>query len=170
MNWEAISAISDFLAAIAVIVTLGYLAVQIRQNTSTLKSTATQGAHDQTAALYDLLASDSDLGEIFSRGLEAPETLDEGETARFFAMLMSATFKMQNWYMQTESGAIDGDLLTSWMKVIRQLSALPGWQEFWRQRGQIFAPAFVAHLESNVFSRERDPQYKPLGVQRQREA
>ena len=61
MNWEAISAVSDFLAALAVIVTLGYLAVQIRQNTSTLKSTATQGAHDQTAALYDLLASDSEL-------------------------------------------------------------------------------------------------------------
>ena len=169
MNWEAISAVSDFLAALAVIVTLGYLAVQIRQNTSTLKSTATQGAHDQTAALYDLLASDSELSEIFVRGLEAPDTLDESETARFFSLLMSATFKMQNWYMQTESGAIEGELLTSWMKVIRQLSALPGWQEFWRQRGQIFAPTFVAHLQSNVFSGERDPLYRPLGVGRQRE-
>ncbi len=31
MNWEAISAISDILAALAVVVTLVYLAIQIRR-------------------------------------------------------------------------------------------------------------------------------------------
>ena len=33
MNWEAIGAIGEVLGAAAVVVTLGYLAVQIRQNT-----------------------------------------------------------------------------------------------------------------------------------------
>jgi hypothetical protein len=36
MNWEAIGALSDLLSAIAVIATLDYVAVQIRQNTSLL--------------------------------------------------------------------------------------------------------------------------------------
>jgi hypothetical protein len=34
MNWEAIGAIGEVLGALAVIVTLVYLAVQIRQNTA----------------------------------------------------------------------------------------------------------------------------------------
>jgi len=36
MNWDAISAIGEILGAIAVVATLGYLAVQIRQNTTAL--------------------------------------------------------------------------------------------------------------------------------------
>lgn len=164
MNWEAVSAVSDFLAAIAVIVTLVYLAVQIRQNTSTLKSSATQGAHEQTSSLYELLASDPELSDIFVRGLETPEALDRVETARFFSLLLATMFKAQNWFMQTQSGAIDGTLLKSWVAVMRQFSALPGWQDFWRQRRHVFAPDFVAYIEAGVLTAERDPDYRPLGV------
>jgi len=165
VNWEAISAIANVLGAIAVIVTLGYVAIQIRQNTSILKSTATQGAHDQTSELYDMLASNSELGEIFARGLEAPESLDGKETARFYSICMSATFKLQNWWFQTESGAIEGELFSSWAKILRPISALPGWSAFWQRRRFVFAPAFVAFLEESVFSMEPDPSYRVLGVE-----
>ena len=37
MNWEAIGAIGEVLGAIGVIVTLAYLAVQIRQNTRDIR-------------------------------------------------------------------------------------------------------------------------------------
>jgi hypothetical protein len=166
VNWEAIGAVSETIGAIAVIITLVYLAIQIRQNTSTLKSGATQGAHDQSSQLYETLASDPDLGEIFARGLEAPDTLDQRETARFFAVLMSASFKLQNWYLQTRSGAIDEELFESWIKVTRQLSGLPGFRRFWSQRGHLFFPEFSKYLEEEVFVSERDPSYKPLGVKR----
>jgi hypothetical protein len=33
MNWEAIGAVGEIVGAIAVVVTVGYLAFQIRQNT-----------------------------------------------------------------------------------------------------------------------------------------
>ena len=42
MNWEAISAISDIVGAIAVVVSLIYIAVQIRQNTRMMRSGAKQ--------------------------------------------------------------------------------------------------------------------------------
>ena len=38
MNWEAIGAIGEVVGAAAVVVTLGYLAVQIRANTAALKA------------------------------------------------------------------------------------------------------------------------------------
>jgi len=44
MNWEAIGAIGEVLGALGVIVTLVYLAFQIRQNTSALKLNAEQSA------------------------------------------------------------------------------------------------------------------------------
>ena len=42
MNWEAIGAGGEMLGALGVIATLGYLAVQIRQNTRSIKDSAFQ--------------------------------------------------------------------------------------------------------------------------------
>jgi hypothetical protein len=39
MNWEALGAIGEIVGAVAVVLTLGYLAVQIRQNTLSNRST-----------------------------------------------------------------------------------------------------------------------------------
>jgi hypothetical protein len=38
MNWEALGAIGETVGAVAVVVTLGYLAVQIRRNTRWLRA------------------------------------------------------------------------------------------------------------------------------------
>ena len=38
MNWEAIGAIAELFGALGVIVTVGYLAVQIRQNSKLIAS------------------------------------------------------------------------------------------------------------------------------------
>ena len=37
MNWEALGALSELIGAIAVVLTLIYLAVQIRQNTRAIR-------------------------------------------------------------------------------------------------------------------------------------
>jgi hypothetical protein len=40
MNWDAIGAVAELLGAAGVIVSLGYLAIQIRQNTAALRGNA----------------------------------------------------------------------------------------------------------------------------------
>ena len=42
MNWDAIGAIGEIVGAIAVIVTIGYLALQMRRNTRSVRSAAAQ--------------------------------------------------------------------------------------------------------------------------------
>jgi len=42
MNWEALGAIGEIVGAVAVVVTLVYLAVQIRQNTRSAKVCSNQ--------------------------------------------------------------------------------------------------------------------------------
>ena len=165
MNWDALGAISEFVGAIAVVVTLVYLAIQVRQNTSALRSTATQGAHDQAAALYDLLSSDTSIADIFVRGLISPDELTSEETARFFSLSLAFMFRYQNWYLQTRSGLIEKELLESWARVLRQLSGAPGFRRFWQQRAHIFADEFVRYLDQGeILSSEPDPNYRPLGA------
>lgn len=51
MNWDAVGAISELVGAVAVIVTLIYLALQIRQNNALLRSQSRQAqlSNDQTS-------------------------------------------------------------------------------------------------------------------------
>ena len=46
MEWEAIGAVAEIMGAIAVLITVGYLAVQIGQNTRALKTTALSSLRD----------------------------------------------------------------------------------------------------------------------------
>jgi putative transposase len=50
MNWDAIGAIGDFVSGAGVIVTLGYLAVQIRSNTNVLRGQAQRELNSNVTA------------------------------------------------------------------------------------------------------------------------
>jgi hypothetical protein len=165
VNWEALSAIGEIVGAVAVLVTLVYLAVQIRQNTAALRSAATQGAHDQVADLYRMLSTDSDLAMIFVRGCRSPDQLSDTETAKYFSLLMQVLFYVQNWHSQTRDGLMDNDLLHSWAKVLTDISKTPGFQRFWEQRQHIYSAALRRYVEDEVIAREGDASYRPLGVE-----
>ena len=87
MNWEALSALGEIAGAIAVIVTLVYLSVQIRQNTKASRVAAVQAASENSSRFSELIAADPALGEVFWRGLRDPGCLDPGQVRQFIAAL-----------------------------------------------------------------------------------
>lgn len=141
MNWEALGAIGELIGALAVLITLVYVALQIRQNTAALRSAATQGAHDQVADLYRTLSTDAELAMIFARGCSNPDELSDTETAKYFALLMQVLFYVQNWHSQTSDGLMDDDLLSSWARVLADIANTAGFQRFWEQRKHIYSAA-----------------------------
>ena len=48
MNWDAVSAIAEMVGAVAVVTTLAYLALQVRQSTVVNASSIRQGFYDYT--------------------------------------------------------------------------------------------------------------------------
>ena len=82
MNWEAIAAIGEVGGAIAVVVTLVYLARQIRQSTEATRVAAYHQAQEQLWSVGASIATDPGLSEILARaftagldGLEIPDRL-----------------------------------------------------------------------------------------------
>ena len=51
MNWDAIGAVGEILGAIAVVVSIGYLSIQIRSNTRAMKAS---GGFDATHSWADI--------------------------------------------------------------------------------------------------------------------
>jgi len=73
VNWEAIGAIGEIAGALGVIVTLIYLAIQLRQNTKASHATAVQSSMENSARFSELIASDIEVRRTFWVGLSNPE-------------------------------------------------------------------------------------------------
>jgi len=104
MPLEQLANIAEVFGMIVIVVSLIFLTVQVRQNTSMLRSTATQGAIDQVSVMYGPLISDPSVTEMFIKGLDDPSTLSPVETGQFFSFWLRGFFIVQNWYFQTREG------------------------------------------------------------------
>ena len=65
MDWEAIGAIGEIIGAIAVLLTIVYLADQIKQNTKAVKAATQQAISDATTEVWRNACIDIDRTEKF---------------------------------------------------------------------------------------------------------
>ena len=74
MNWEAVGSIGEIVGATAVVLTLIYLAVQMRQNTASVKASALQVWAGLVSAPSTAVQTDS-MAAAVATGITAPENL-----------------------------------------------------------------------------------------------
>ena len=147
MDWTAIGAIGEMLGAAGVIVTLLYLARQVRQNT---RATRLSTSHSIAAAARDWnrpLLADPDLAWTFQVGTEDPTQLDEKEQARFIELCFSLFRMFEDAHYQYEKGALDPDIFAGYEKLYAAYAKAPGFQAYWAKRKQTFRPEFQALID-----------------------
>jgi hypothetical protein len=134
MTLQDLGNIGEFIAAIGVIVSLVYLATQIRQNTRAVRSSA---SHAITDARVDFLKSISDnpeVSQMFFSGLSDREALDPAERTRFDIMMTRFMATMENYHYQNRQGAMDPEQWTRVLGVLRRFMSTPGGQAWWSSR------------------------------------
>ncbi len=70
MNLNDLANLGQVIGAVAVVVSLIYVALQIRQNTHAVRSAAAQVVHEHFASWYHLLANDAELSQTSIDGLK----------------------------------------------------------------------------------------------------
>ena len=81
MNWDAIVAVVELVGVIAVIASLVYLAVQVKQSTAVARAAMVHATSELWASYGQMLASDGELADIYLRGING-EQLSPVETFR----------------------------------------------------------------------------------------
>ncbi len=80
---EDLGNIGDFLGGIGVVVTLAYLAVQIRKNTRSIRSAALDSISTSVSEFMDKVAQDPVLTKLWFDGLSGTIELSETDNRRF---------------------------------------------------------------------------------------
>jgi hypothetical protein len=146
---EALGNIGDFVGGIAVILTLIYLAVQIRDNTRSTRLVAMQSAMLSAQNVGKLPAQDRDLARVVRVGLAAPDDLDEDEFQQLRYYLMSYLRVHEDLFVQHKAGVIDDETWLARASSLRTIFSTPGGRKIW-DASNAYRPDFQAWMNSHL--------------------
>ena len=117
---DALGNLGDFIGGLAVVVTLIYLAVQIRQNsrhmqlnTAAVQAAAYQAQLESTRLANLEMVRDKQLAEWVLSSAEQLEQLDRTDRLRFEVLLLGALRNSQHLFVQAQDGLIRSDLVAT---------------------------------------------------------
>ena len=144
MNWEAISAIAQILGVIVVVITLVYLAAQVRQGNLFARSQARQRMIEQAQSeLYAQLADPSITYANVKDG-----TLTEEEQAKLSLFLVSFMRQREWEWFQYQDRVIGKDVYGSYHEVIAIHLGTRRGRKWWKALGRYaFNSAFVSEVD-----------------------
>ncbi len=149
MNWDAIAAGGEVLAAVAVIISVLYLARQIRQSTAASIAAVNQGISDGYRGINELIAGSPDLADILVRGAGSLDQLSMSEMLRFGSAMTNGFNVIEHQYRQlVVSGRFDQQESAMLAAVVRKRLVLPGIATWWQQNTDDFTDDFVQWVES----------------------
>ncbi len=154
MNWEALGSVGEFVGAIGVIASLIYLAVQIRQNTRSLRAGTYESLSQATAASNTLLMSDPEFARIVEIGLGS-EPLPPEDLARFTAYLRMSFRRYDSIFLHYRQGTLPTDAWQAYWNSFRRILQSTNVQRYWERRKEDYTPDFQ-QLVSEEVTRIRD--------------
>ena len=144
LNWEAIGAIGETLAAIAVLATLAYLSLQVRQANLHARSQARQRMIEQTQSELTTVVNDPSLHELMIR----EDRLLPDEQVKLNAFLVSFMRQREWEWFQYNDGVIDKDVYESYRAVIAFLLGADKTRRWWERIGKAgFDGEFVLRVD-----------------------
>lgn len=150
-----LSAIGQLVAAVGVIPSLIYLAIQIREQN---KERRRAGINVLTAQWSDLVRSaqdSADFAALFLEGMRSFHSLDPVAKLRFSAFFTRFTRNCEGMFLYYRDGALEKALWGEVERTISDYFAYPGVKEWWSTRKHWLTDEFRAVVEALI---EKNPE------------
>jgi len=144
---ETLGNLGDFVGGIAVIVSLVYLALQIRQNTRMLRASALASTTQTYVSFNHLLGNNAVVARVFQVGLEDFSALDENERRQFLNLMRAIIISYEHVYQNFEAGLIDAEVWDRYLREGKRLLQIPHIATWWESRKHAYTKSFVEMLD-----------------------
>ncbi len=149
MNWEAIGAIGEIIGAGAVVVTLGYLATQIRQSNKNAKTDARQRVLDRYSdAISNVLAPN--VLDAFRNGLDDFGSMTSKDKAAFTLAQTIFANNLLNAIRLRDEGTLDNETLAHISNGFVGVCSSTGGRAWWGPAKSMFPAWLVDHVNREL--------------------
>ena len=138
LNWEAIGAVGEIIGALAVLLTLIYLAMQIRQNTSTNHANAL----NQILTEINQLTNHNERYIAYLIKAESGEKLSDEEAIHMVEQFLSIMRSLENFWYQYSLGNLTQKQFDDHTCLIRWTLSLPLARSLWGEIENSFNTEF----------------------------
>lgn len=160
MSWELIAAIAQLIAAVAVVPSLIYFAIQIRNQNKESRRAAANAFVLHYNDFRKSLSDSSELASILLRGVMAFDDLDPVQRVRFGA-LMGRVFVLseglRSFYLD---GILSPELWRTFERAIADLVAYPGVQAWWATRNHWHTTEFRSLVDHMIAEGKKPTLYE----------
>ncbi len=162
MDLDTLAKLGEFVGGFFVVVSLVYLAHQVRQNTKSLKTENYARVLDRMSTLQSRLSSDRELNRLVTTGAELPGSLSASDRVRFAWALYELFGAAEFMYHQARQDALPEEVWARWEASLAWWLSHPGIRAWWDAKPAPLASDFQAFVAELL---RRDP-VEPAAIRR----
>ena len=142
MTIQDLGSLGEFLAAIATLATLVYLAMQIRQNSESVKAAAAQSVLAGVNNALQNAASTPQLARVVVQGQTKFDQLSDEEQQQFIVWVFSWFRTIELAHHNYLLGYLDSRIWEGQARHLESVVQSPAVRNWWHLRESVFSPQF----------------------------
>ena len=131
MSFDDLGNIAEFISSIAVLISLIYLAVQIKKSTETARTSTYHSIVADFGDMNQTMASVPDLSYLFVEAMEDFDGLEASEKARISQLFFLSFRYFENMFYQYRKGYLEKDVWVGWERLMVTYFRRAGFQSWW---------------------------------------
>ena len=165
LTLEQASYLAEIIGVIAVVISLIYLGLQVKQNTRSMRIQTVHDLSNQFKEAQASIAYDKDMADIYHRGVFNYDQLDPLEQLRFSMLVTSVTRVLDELLFQRAEGAIDESMWQGFITIVEDVFRYPGYHSVYKIRRKQHSREFQQHVDKLIenYSSKDVPLYPELG-------
>jgi hypothetical protein len=150
MNWQAIGAIGEIIGSMTVVITVAYLAVQIRQSGKAARSVSTNHARAAVADVMSAVSGDTDSVKTYTKGMFARDELELHERVRFDLIIFQTLRVIETLFLEYREGLLEKEVWLGQWRGELTILATPGGRASWAVQRTYLSASFMEWVDEQL--------------------
>ncbi len=150
MDLTQLANLGEFIGGVAVLVTLVYLALQVRSSAQEQRAASMRESTREVASVMRDIINTQETSEIWLKGFNNFRELDATERLRFSGLIGHAFRLFEQLFYQSRHGTVEQDVWEGFERQLRDYVAYPGFGDWWPTRAHWYGHRFRAFVESHM--------------------
>ena len=146
MNWDAVGAVGEVIGALAVVVSLLYLAVQIRNQNKESRLNSVSEAARQWNEVLASTANDRALCQVWVDGVNDFDSLELIDRTQFTAHAGRILRVVEAMYEHHKQGRLEAETWEAMYRILLDLFAYKGTKDWWKTRRHWYTQSFQSFV------------------------
>lgn len=149
MTFSDLAALGGFVSGLAVLASLAYLNVQVRQSTKHSRAVIQQA---RAARMFDQAwrFAESDYGATMVPFVEGKISADVESFSRFQSRFRASMYSAEDTFFQYREGLLHADAFVTFERAIVSAMQLPGFRRMWKLLRTEYGPGFQEFMDGIV--------------------